>query len=70
MDCLVDGNVYNKVERLIFGRSKVRLDMDKRKKDRRGKRGLSNYQVIKAVELMIDRLVRDIKFERKTGKEN
>ena len=44
--------------------------MDKRKKDRRGKRGLSDCQVIKAVELMIDRLVRDIKFERKENKEN
>jgi len=44
--------------------------MDKRKKDRRGKRGLSDYQVIKAVELMIARLVNDIKFERKKNKED
>lgn len=45
--------------------------MEKRKKDRRGKRGLSDYQIIKAVELMIARLVRDIEFnKRENNKED
>jgi hypothetical protein len=44
--------------------------MDKRKKERRGKRGLSDYQVIKAVELMIARVINDIEFNKKENKED
>ena len=42
--------------------------MDRRKKERRGKRGLSDRHVIRAVELMIARMIRDIKFEKKENK--